>query len=234
MDRRTAKTNMNDSVKHTPKRVTSNEYSVASPYVSYKDIAAKKGVARAPHRTLNEAVEEKRKELKKELDRELKIEMMKERKRAEKYANAEPVYIDTNPNFKQNRTETVDMIYIDDDGEQQEINQVVQSGISGDNIFVIHSKEDYLNVMKYSKAIIFYGSTYCKICTELKSLYQRIAARYGNIMKMAYTNVDEIGMDLSPLPQIVTYINGKQRAMLEGGNVDKFRSIIKDLKDVEI
>lgn len=219
-------------------------------FISYKDIMNKKGISSSPPRTLEQAVEEKKKELKKELDEELQYEIRRERRRARKYKNAEPVFVDNSPNYqgslKEGKTETVDMIYIDDDGEVKDMknkNPPVSSNISHStlkensllkDVFIIKNYDDYQKVMGSRKAIIMYGATYCNICSELKSLYKRIAARYGDVIKMSYTDIDDIGMSLNPLPQIVTYVDGKQRAMLQGGNIEKFRAIIKDLKELEL
>lgn len=232
--------------------------------ISYNDIKGKKNVPKAPPRTLEDAVEEEQKMLKQELD----YEMAKAKKRETQYKNTEPVIIDSSANkFKNDHTVTSDIVYINDDGEMEEIKQKpvqqvknttqskpvsqqksayqpISKPVQQDDdkfvfdpkgkVTIIRNKLDYDRVIKNPKVIIFYGATYCNVCNDLKDLYQRIATRYGHLMKMAYTDVDLIGMNLNPVPQIVTYTNGEQRALLEGAVVEQFRAIIKDLLELKL
>jgi thiol-disulfide isomerase/thioredoxin len=93
----------------------------------------------------------------------------------------------------------------------------------------ITSQEQYYEFKHINKkAIIFYGADWCPGCTMVKPLYQRIAARYGNMIAMGYIDVDICKPNFDVVPVFVAYFNEKQVNALRGGKPDELKALIRD------
>jgi thioredoxin-like negative regulator of GroEL len=72
----------------------------------------------------------------------------------------------------------------------------------------LHTREEFEEFKKHSRAVIFYGAKWCNACQDLEPLYGRIAARYHKRIKLAHVDVEDSGLDFTAVPVFVSFRKG--------------------------
>jgi len=95
-------------------------------------------------------------------------------------------------------------------------------------IINIRNQEDYMKFKKdHARGVIFYGSKSCGACTDIKPLYTRIANRYHKQVALAYSDIDECGLDFTVVPIFVSFRKGEEYDNMEGVSTDSLKDFIK-------
>lgn len=79
----------------------------------------------------------------------------------------------------------------------------------------------------HPNGVIFYSSEKCHACKKIEPLYTRIANRYHKRIAMAYTDIDDCGLNFKELPMFVSFYEGKQLDSITGANPDDLKHLIK-------
>ena len=96
------------------------------------------------------------------------------------------------------------------------------------SVIEITNFSQYEAFKKRKRGVIFYGAKWCKSCKGIKELYERIANRYQNKIKMAYVDIDVAGLDFTSVPIFVSLYNGKQLDSIIGADIPKLKILIKE------
>lgn len=96
------------------------------------------------------------------------------------------------------------------------------------NVIELHSREEFEEFRKHSRAIVFYGAKWCSACQELEPLYARIAARYSKRIKMAHVDVEDAGLDFTAVPVIVSFRKGVLLNEILGTDKEGLKEFIKE------
>ena len=91
----------------------------------------------------------------------------------------------------------------------------------------ISSQEEFKNFLSSRNGIIFYGASWCGACRMIKPLYERIARRYGDKIKMVYMDVKDADHKFNSIPVLVFYHKGKMVNSVVGPDSETMKHFIK-------
>lgn len=101
-------------------------------------------------------------------------------------------------------------------------------------VIEITNNEQYERFKKsHRRGIIFYGASWCKGCSQLAPLYERIANRYHGRIALAHADVEVCGLDFSKVPVFVAYRKGREINSILGADSERLREFVKGAIEFE-
>lgn len=98
-------------------------------------------------------------------------------------------------------------------------------------IVIINNQQDYNNLLKNRRVVLFYGTNWCDGCSKVKPFYELLAAKYHKRLTFAYADVDANGLtkEFDQVPVFVGFRKGKVLNSFVGGERFSIKELVKEV-----